>query len=95
MTYLKVIWLHHFDNEPVELLSELDADRMEVRKVEVFRNGILTFAGPQNTVGSTHLAEAQVPPVQVIASDPQFRPSEIDRDTFERAWRTATMAAAA
>jgi hypothetical protein len=95
MTYLKVIWLHHFDNEPVELLSELDADRMELRKVERFRNGFLAFAGPEIAVGSTHLAETQVPSVQVIAADPQFQPSEIDRDTFERAWRTATMAAAA
>jgi hypothetical protein len=95
MTYLKVIWQHHFDDEPVELLSELDADRMEVRKVERFRNGMLTFAGPEIAAGSTHLAESQVPPVTDIAADPQFQPSEIDRDTFERAWRTATMAAAA
>lgn len=95
MTYIKVIWLHRFENEPVELLSELDADRMEVRKIERFRNGTLAFAGPGIAVGSTQLGEEQVPSLEEIASDPQFQPSEIDPDTFEHAWRTATLAAAA
>jgi hypothetical protein len=95
MTYLKVIWLHHHENEPVELLSELDDSRMEVRKVERFRNGTLAFAGPAVAVGPARLGEAKVPTLEEIASDPQFQPSEIDPDTFERAWRTATLAAAA
>jgi hypothetical protein len=68
---------------------------MERRKVECFRNGALAIAGSEIATGSTHLAESQVPSLRDIASDPQFQPSEIDRDTFERAWRTATMAAAA
>lgn len=95
MTYLKVIWLHNFDAEPIELLSELAADRMEVRKVERFRNGVLACAGSQIAVGSTHLAEAQVPTVEDITADPQFQPSAIDQATFEHAWRSAQLATAA
>ncbi len=35
MTYIRVTWSHTRDDEPVLLLSELDAERWEVRKVEV------------------------------------------------------------
>jgi hypothetical protein len=55
MTYLRVEWIHNFEGEPVEMLSELDTHRNEVRKVERFRDGSLSFAGPQGASGSTML----------------------------------------
>ena len=33
--YVKVRWDHEFVEEPVEVFSELDNDRYEVRKVEI------------------------------------------------------------
>ena len=38
MTYIKVQWIHNFEDEPILLYSELDSMRNEVRKVEVYKN---------------------------------------------------------
>jgi hypothetical protein len=37
MTHIVVTWHHQHPDEPVELFSELDDERFEVRKVEVSR----------------------------------------------------------
>jgi hypothetical protein len=95
MTYLKVEWLHNFEDEPIELLSELDGERYETRKVERFRNGFLGFAGPDGASGSTMLGEKATPPLAEIAADPEFRVASISKDVFERAWPTALIASAA
>jgi len=47
MTYLKVKWIHSHPDAPVLLYSELDRERWEVRKVEVFRDGSLGLCGPR------------------------------------------------
>ncbi len=44
MKYIKVKWLHSHPDEPVLLYSELDKDRWETRKVEVFADGRIGFA---------------------------------------------------
>jgi hypothetical protein len=95
MTYLRVEWIHNFEGEPVEMLSELDTHRNEVRKVERFRDGSLSFAGPQGASGSTMLSETPLPDAQDIASDPQFHVGKIDQDEFEHCWNAATIAVAA
>jgi hypothetical protein len=95
MTYLKVEWIHHFDDEPIEMLSELDGQRNEMRKVERFRDGSLSFAGPEGVSGTTVLSEGPVPEVQEIASDPQFHAVTIDKDAFEQCWKSATISVAA
>ena len=95
MTYLKVLWNHTFEDEPVELLSEIDANREETRKVERYRNGALAFAGPSGASGTTRLSDSRIPTLQQIAANPEFSPVEIDQATFERAWRSAQLATAA
>lgn len=87
MTYLKVKWIHSHPDEPFLLYSELDSDRMEVRKIEVFRDGSRDRASVSETSGRTRLGIGPVPSISEIALDPQFEPSEIDRDEFEEAWR--------
>ena len=95
MTYLRVEWIHSFDSEPVELLSELDTTRYEIRKVERFRNGILSFAGPAGASGMTILSEKPIPSTEQIGADLQFHVVAIDRETFEHAWQAALISAAA
>ncbi len=95
MTYLKVLWLHKFEDEPVELLSEVDHYGFEVRKVERFRHGGMSFAGPDGSSGSTQLSDTVMPSPAEIATDPQFQATTIDPSEFEKAWKTATLAAAA
>ena len=89
MRYLLVTWIHESPDDPVRLYSELDDASWEVRKVEVFRDGRLGFAGPSESSGSTFLGLEPVPPPEVIALDPQFRPEAITRAEFEPMWDRA------
>jgi len=43
MEYLKVSWLHHED-EPVYLYSEIDPQRFESRKIEIYPDGSFGIA---------------------------------------------------
>jgi hypothetical protein len=86
MTYLRVGWKHQNPDEPVTLYSELDADRWEVRKVEVFRNGRCGHASAEASSGGTELGRGPIPELHEIVKDPQFEPFEISRDEFEAVW---------
>lgn len=90
MTHIVVIWHHENLDDPVELFSELDDERYEVRKVEVFRDGRKCFADASAHSGNTALGIVPVPPLEEIASDRQFRPRTITRQEFEAAWIEAT-----
>lgn len=90
MDYLKVHWIHSNPNEPVLLMSELDADRYETRKVEVFADGRLEFAGAGHSSGETVLGEKPVPATADIAADHQFIVETLDVEGFEAAWLAAT-----
>ena len=85
-SYIKVDWNHDFQDEPVLLLSELDSDRWETRKVEVFRDGRVGYASKEEEFGGTILGEKRTPSLFEIASDPQFEPVEITQEEFETAW---------
>jgi hypothetical protein len=70
----------------VLLYSELDDDRWEIRKVEIFADGTCGWAGSNEANGPTRLGEAPVPSVAKIAADPEFDPVEIERGEFEEVW---------
>ena len=86
MQYIKVKWIHSHPDEPVLLYSELDEDRWETRKVEIFPDGTTGFAGPDEQAGSSILAEVPMPTLEEIASDPQFVPQPVQRHEFEQVW---------
>jgi hypothetical protein len=86
MTYLRVGWKHSHTEEPVILYSELDDNRFEVRKVEVFRNGRHGYASADGASSGTMLGVIAVPDPSEIANDPQFEPVEITREELEAAW---------
>jgi hypothetical protein len=56
MKYLLVQWIHSFPDEPVTLYSELDDDRWERRKIEVFRDGSVGFADSRRQSRTTKLS---------------------------------------
>jgi hypothetical protein len=89
MDYLKVRWIHASSNDPVLLMSELDANRYEVRKVEVFADGRLGFASADGGSEETVLGEKPVPAASDIAADHQFIAETLDAEEFEKAWRAA------
>jgi hypothetical protein len=86
MHYIKVHWIHQHSEEPVWLYSELDENRWEVRKVEIYRDGSKGFAGPDESFGSTWLGEAPVPPLDQINASEELEAVEIEPTEFERVW---------
>jgi hypothetical protein len=74
---------------PVTLLSELDSDRWEMRKIEFYADGTVGYADPQTEVGGSFLGEVTVPEVAEMNSDPQFEAVEISLEEFERNWMRA------
>ena len=86
MTYLLVKWKHEHPDEPVVLYSELDARRMERRKIDIFPDGRWGYADGQEEVGGTMLGEAPTPSVEQISADPQFEAEEIEEAEFEKLW---------
>ena len=90
MTYLKVKWIHSSDDEPVWLYSELDEQRWEIRKVEIFWDSRVRFADQSRSNERTELSYESIPSIAEIAADPQFQPVETTFEEFEALWQRAT-----
>jgi hypothetical protein len=88
--YLGIEWKHDDPDDPILLYSELDDDRWELRKVEVYRDGRKDYAGPAGSSGSTGLGEVPMPSLASILRQPQFAGGEITATEFEQVWREAT-----
>jgi Domain of unknown function (DUF6881) len=88
-SYIRVEWKHEHPDEPILLYSELDEERWEVRKVEVFRGGGATYAWAKGSTGTTWLGERPVPTLAEIAADAVFVVREISRVDFEAVWDQA------
>ncbi|RKG96087.1 hypothetical protein D7V97_36120 [Corallococcus sp. CA053C] len=86
MKYVRIGWKHWHPDEPVTLYSELDDNRFEIRKVEVFRDGRYGYASSGRSRGSTKLGILAMPELSEIAKDPQFEPVAITREEFEDVW---------
>ena len=86
MKYIKVEWLHDFNDEPITIYSEIDNDRNEIRKFELFRDGKIGYAINDIEYGGSGLSECPLPELDKIALDPQFKPFEITKQEFEKVW---------
>jgi hypothetical protein len=86
MKYIDVAWLHESDSDPFRLVSELDDQRFEVRKLEFFRGGAIGFASGTTSTQGTGLGIAPVPELKDINSDAQFQGVEIGPQEFEFLW---------
>jgi hypothetical protein len=86
--YQRVFWHHDLPDEPVVLYSEIDAG-LEVRKVEVYRDGRHDYAGGSRSTGTTVLGEKMMPGVDEFNAEPEFSAGEISAEEFEQAWRRA------
>lgn len=86
MNYIKVKWIHNSSMDPIMIYSELDSERWEKRKVEVFHGGRYGYADIHKSFGSTRLGKESIPELDEIASDPQFEPAEITEEEFEEMW---------
>jgi hypothetical protein len=90
MAYIKVSWKQDDPNTPILLYSELDDERWEVRKVEVFPDGSFGYADRAASCGTTFLGVIPIPMLSEIAANPEFEPAAITKDEFEAVWLQAT-----
>lgn len=92
-SFLKVVWHHNYPDEPVWLYSELDGERYEVRKVEVYRDDRRGFADQGRSVGGSMLGEIPAPAICEFGDEPEeFEASEISQQDFESQWSAAVSA---
>ena len=83
---IDVAWKHDFEAEPVRLLSVLDSNRYEIRKLEFFRDGRVGFADGKRTALGTQLGLLPVPALTAINTDPQFEARETTMKAFDTLW---------
>ena len=90
-TYLYAKWKSAPADSPVEFYSELDPQRWEVRKVEVFPDGRMGYASSAaSSNDGTRLAIVALPPIDEIARQIEFDARPISAEAFEAVWKRAT-----
>ncbi|MFF4653738.1 DUF2716 domain-containing protein [Streptomyces sp. NPDC001380] len=87
--HVRVTWTHDFADEPVEILSELDEEDREGRKVEVFHGGRLARADASHETAATGLGEVPFPPLETIDALEDFTARPMTAAAFEQAWTAA------
>jgi len=90
MEYLKVSWIHEDDNFPILLYSELDDERYEVRKIEIYRNGSFGLASLNYEYNGSMLGAGAVPDTTEINKEPEFIVHETSKEEFEEVWMRYT-----
>lgn len=86
MQYIDVQWIHENSDDPVRLVSELDDERFETRKIEFFPHGKVGTADIDHSDPDTRLGEGAVPSLEEINADPQFLGIAIQAAEFEALW---------
>lgn len=88
--FIDVVWTHDFEAEPIRLVSQLDYERYEVRKLEFFRDGRVGYADGHRSAMGTELGKLPVPQLTEINSDLQFSARVVESTLFERLWSQHT-----
>jgi len=89
MKYLHVKWRHDLPHQPTDIYTELDDDRWETRKVEVFADGRIQYADGVDSTGKTDLGELPSPTLRERRPSDVLTTTEIDETTFEHMWHLA------
>jgi len=90
MNYVQLKWHHTYPDEFIEIYAELDAEGWEIRRVEIFRDGKMTFASEVQSSENCWLAETPWPDdMAEINQDPQFEARLINQAQFEQVWLAA------
>jgi hypothetical protein len=64
-TYQRLEWIHDFEDEPLFIYFELDNERCQTRKIEVFKDGRMVKVSEDHPeCGSTGLAVLPIPSIE-------------------------------
>jgi uncharacterized Zn finger protein len=86
MEYIEVCWIHDFEDEPQVLYHEIDSKRNEIRKIEIYADGSFGIASKIKSFGGAELSIEEIPTIEEINSDSQFKAKKIDKLEFEEQW---------
>jgi len=86
MRYIDVKWIHGNREVPTRLVSEIGEDEFETRKLEFFADGSVTYASTAIRSGDTVLGTVEVPLLEEINKDKEFKGIEINQSDFEELW---------
>ncbi|MBE9556352.1 MAG: hypothetical protein IMF08_05795 [Proteobacteria bacterium] len=89
MIYLKVHWSHDSEKQPVAFYCEMEDDRMEIRKVELYADGSLGYANEKRSSGKTTLGALPMPTIAELSASPNHEAHEITRTEFDEIWSLA------
>ena len=86
MRYIDVMWLHHDPEYPIRLVSEIDSDDYEIRKLEFFQDGSVGFACATASRLGVELGTVPVPSINEIVGLEDFEGKEISQADFDALW---------
>jgi len=89
MRYIDVKWRHSDRDSPIRMISEIDDNGWERRKVELFEDGSIGFASETESAHATMLGLEIVPSLTEINQNPVFEGREITSQEFEHMWAKA------
>jgi len=87
MKFIKIHWIHNFEDEPEFVYSAIDEERYEVKKVEIFKNGnYITYS---ENINSDRLAEGIYPLLEELTFEEEnesMQAFEISEREFSEIW---------
>ncbi len=86
MRYIDVKWLHHNPEYPIRLVSEIDSDGYEIRKLEFFQDGRAGFACATTSQLGVELGTVSMPSIFKINEIEEFEGKEIFQTDFDALW---------
>lgn len=87
MSFIKVQWIHDDEDDPIFYFCELDMERYESRRVEVFKDGRHVSMDHAAMDALQPLEVYPVPAIDELNSMGPFRAEEIGSQEFERVWK--------
>jgi hypothetical protein len=86
-SYIHSLWRAAPPDSPVEFWSELDPQRYETRKIEIFADGRVGYASNRGTTQDTRLSIEPLPTIAEIRAEGEFQINEIAKADFDAKWK--------
>ncbi len=92
MEYMKVILVSESVNVPMMYFLEVDSERWERRKIEIFQDGSSGYASDEFEVNGVFRSEGKIPTFEEMEQSVSVKlfPIKISRDEFEIVWEKVT-----
>ncbi|MFF2089209.1 DUF6881 domain-containing protein [Paenibacillus sp. NPDC058174] len=86
MRYIYVEYKNYEERIPQTIFSEIDDLGYEVRKIEKYFDGTVSYAPDDRETGITLLADQVIPNVDEINAEEDVQARHLTKDEFEKLW---------